>query len=318
LANLHFALSISLFHSGQLDEAISAAKRATEEYQRHNNLGWIKTASFHARLLTVKGRLKTAAAHLDEVVTAAQESRHGEQFRAAMFDIGSCWMILRDPIKARRFFTMGMERKGITAVHREIHFGPLAAAELMAGDLRRAKSIVAEHDALPSFRINIPFREGNWNAAIEMAQVSLDFARRVGNRWEEINALWQLCQLTRVAGDLERAAEYLAQSLHAYDAADLLWEMRNRPEAALLAIEMGRPDEALQHLEVCRTILAQGEDWCGMISPVERAEGILAAVQGDDFAPHFERSIAVSKRYSLRWDEADTLHDWGCRPGQQG
>ena len=46
-------------------------------------------------------------------------------------------------------------------------------------------------------------------------------------------------------------------------------------------------------------------------SPVERAEGILAATQGRDFAAHFEKSIAIFKRYSLPLDEADTLHDWG-------
>jgi hypothetical protein len=48
--------------------------------------------------------------------------------------------------------------------------------------------------------------------------------------------------------------------------------MRSRPEAALLAIEAGRPDEATLHLEICRAIIAQGEDWLGLAGAVERAE----------------------------------------------
>jgi tetratricopeptide (TPR) repeat protein len=95
-----------------------------------------------------------------------------------------------------------------------------------------------------------------------------------------------------------------------YESSDLFWEMRNRPLAVLLAIETGRHEEAIQHLEVCRTIIAQGEDWLGLAGFVARAQGALAAAQGGEFATHFERAVAIFKRYCLPWDEADTLHYW--------
>ncbi len=81
---------------------------------------------------------------------------------------------------------------------------------------------------------------------------------------------------------------------------------------------MGRPEEAVQHLELCRGIIAQGEDWLGMVGLVARAEGMLAATQGLNFATYFENAIATFKRYSLPWEEADTLHDWGIALNRAG
>jgi len=181
----------------------------------------------------------------------------------------------------------------------------------MAGNLTRAKALAAEHRVMPGFRSNIAFREGDWEAAIEMNLPMLDWARRTGHRWDEVDSLATLCALLRITGDFQRAAEFFQQLLRASEPSDLWQEMRIRPSAALLAIEAGRSEEAVQHLEVCRAIVAQGEDWLGMISAVERAEAMLAAAQNRDLTPHFEKSIANLKRYSLPWDEADTPHYWG-------
>jgi len=37
-----------------------------------------------------------------------------------------------------------------------------------------------------------------------------------------------------------------------------------------------------------------------------------------DFAPHFEKSIFILKRYCLPWDEADTLYHWGLALNKAG
>ena len=111
--------------------------------------------------------------------------------------------------------------------------------------------------------------------------------------------------------NFEQAEEYLSQAMRIYDPGDLYFEMRNRPEAALCAIARGRLEEAVQHMKVCRAIIAQGEDWLGRAGLVERAEGVVAAAQSRNFAPHFEKSISILKRYCLPWDEADTLYHWG-------
>ena len=74
---------------------------------------------------------------------------------------------------------------------------------------------------------------------------------------------------------------------------------------------MGRPERAAEHLEICRKIIAAGEDWKGRAGLVDRAEGILAAAEGRPFANHFEKAIAVFKRYSSPSEQAETLVSWG-------
>ncbi len=86
-----------------------------------------------------------------------------------------------------------------------------------------------------------------------------------------------LVWIRRVSGDFRLAAECFQQLVRAYEPTDLSWELRSRPEAALLAIEAGRPEEALPHLEICRAIIEQGEDWLGLAGAVERAEGVVGA-----------------------------------------
>ena len=259
----------------------------------------------------MKGRHRETAALFDEVAGAAYATPDAELFRTVMLDSGWCRMMMHDPIEAKRFLTMGLERKGISVFQSKQHFWFLAVSEVTSGDLGRAKSIVAEHKVPLSAPIVIAIREGNWDAAIKMQQTMLEFAQRTGNRFQELVTLYYFTQVSRFAGDFQRAATYLAQALRVYDEGNFYWQMRIRPEAAMLAVAMGQPDGALQHLQVCRAIVAQGEDWAGWGVTLERAEGMLAAAQGGEYAPHFEKAIAVAKRYCLPFGEADTLHEWG-------
>jgi tetratricopeptide (TPR) repeat protein len=277
LGALSAGLATSFLQSNQIDEAIEASKQATQIWKRASNSAWITSASQWARLLVIKGRHREAAALFDEVAAVAQEATDPELYRTVMWIAGWSRNVMRDPIEAKRFLTMGMERKGLSPQTREFHFEFLAIVELMAGNLTRAKALAAEHRVMPGFRSNIAFREGDWEAAIEMNLPMLDWARRTGHRWDEVDSLATLCALLRITGDFQRAAEFFQQLLRASEPSDLWQEMRIRPSAALLAIEAGRSEEAVQHLEICRAIVAQGEDWLGLISAVERAEAMLAA-----------------------------------------
>jgi len=220
-------------------------------------------------------------------------------------------MIMRDSIGAKRFFTMGAARNGLSPYQRERHFEFLALTELIAGNLAGAKALAAEHRVNPTFRSAIAMREGDWETAVEMHMSMLEWSRRTGHLWDIANSLSILFDVYRVAGDFERATQLFREALRAYEPGVLLFEMNNRPQGALLALEAGRSEEAIEHLRVCRTILAQGEDWAGRVGLVERAEAMLAAAQRRDFTVHFEKAIAIFKRYTLPFDEADTLDYWG-------
>lgn len=311
LGTLYNSMAQSLYQANRIDEAIGAAQQAKQIWMRASDPAWIAAASLCARLLMIKGRHSEAAVLLDEAAVVAQEMTDPELFRSAMFERGWCRMAMRDPIEAKRFFSRGMDKKGVSPLQAERNFEFLANVEFMTGDLVRAKAIAAEHRVQPGFRSSIAYRGGDWEAAIEMNLPMLEWTRRTGHRWDEVHTLWLLVQMLRTTGDFQRATNFLGQTLRAYHPSDVFWEMYVRPLASQLAIAMGRPDEANQHLEVCRAIIAQGEDWLGLAGSVARAEGMLAAVQGRNFAIQFENAIANHQRYSLPFDEADTLYYWG-------
>jgi tetratricopeptide (TPR) repeat protein len=310
---LHQGLAVALFQVIRIDEGILAVKLARQAFENESNSAWVVAASVQAQFLVIKGSHRAAAALFGEVAEVVQGLEDPEHFRSAMWYAGWCRMLLRDPLEAKRFLTVGMERPGLSPHQRARHFEFLALIELLAGDLARAKALAAEHQVNPTFRSMIALREGNWEAAIEMQLAMVEWARRTGHRWNEANALSILFDIIRLTGDLARATEVFRQALRSYEPGILLFEMNNRPQGVQLALEAGRHDEALEHLQRCRAIRAQGEDWLGRTGLAERAEAMMAAAEGRDFAPYFEKSIGYFRRYCLPWDEADTWYDWGVR-----
>ncbi|MGH7779026.1 MAG: ATP-binding protein, partial [Candidatus Binataceae bacterium] len=304
-------LSIALFEALRIDEAIAASDRAMIASERSSDPEWAPRAAFYAQLLMVKGRHREAVGLLDRISGVAKLTANPEVFRSAMWSAGWYRMLMRDPIEARRLFNVGMENPLLSPQQRAAHFEFLALTELLAGDLSRAKALVAENAVTPAFRSRIAQRAGDWEGAKELALEQLEWSRRAGSRWNEEDTLSHLSVLMRLIGDFEQAAELLQKSLRLYHTTDLFWEMRNRPEAALLAIDTGHPEDATRHLEVCREIMAQGEEWLGLAGLVARAEGMLAAAEGRDATHKFENAIAIFRRYGLRFDEADTLYYWG-------
>jgi hypothetical protein len=81
----------------------------------------------------------------------------------------------------------------------------------------------------------------------------------------------------------------------------------------MLYFDTGPPERAAAHGEYCRKILTCQEDWLGRAGPLWRAEAIVTALQDrcDESDRYFEKSIETCKRYSLPWEEAETLHYWG-------
>jgi non-specific serine/threonine protein kinase len=86
-----------------------------------------------------------------------------------------------------------------------------------------------------------------------------------------------------------------------------------RPELALLYADMNRIEKAVPHVVRCREILSEGEDWRGLVGEVVRAEAVVAAVNKkfDDAEQKFEKAFRILRRYSVGWEEAETLYRWG-------
>ena len=74
-----------------------------------------------------------------------------------------------------------------------------------------------------------------------------------------------------------------------------------------------RTHEAQPHLVRCREIIANGEDWRGLVVVVARAEAIVAAAEEkyEDAEAQFAKAFQIFQRYHVPFEEAEALHYWG-------
>ncbi len=248
---------------------------------------------------------------LQEVMQALQEVRDPTLLHVAVWSAGWTNMTMLNPAEARRFFTMAVERKGMPPNLRARALEFLAMTEILSGNSGRAKEIAAAQRINPQFQAAIAMFDGDFESAIERQRAMIEWGRRTGHLWDVAGSVVGLGGATRLAGDPKHALELIDEAIRMYHPTDYWFETGVRPLAATLEIESGRPDRAEVHLQVCREILAQGEDWGARAGIIHRAEGRLAAAQRQPFAQHFENATATFRRYGLPLDEADSLSSWG-------
>src|SRR5215469_12066361 len=149
--------------------------------------------------------------------------------------------------------------------------GYLVLAEVLLGNLCEAKKLATHNSVSPLFRSWITFREGDFEAARELILEQLDYSRKIGNAWNLWASLSNLIEVLTKSGDYEQASASLTEALKLQTPENQYCELRIRPQAALLALEMDRPTEAENDVKICRSILERGEDWLGLTGAVERA-----------------------------------------------
>jgi tetratricopeptide (TPR) repeat protein len=298
----------------ETEQALAAARLGMRVCERLQNQAlWNIAAGTCVYNLLVIGRHAEALPLLDRAWKAALLVRDPEQSRHALWLVGQYYMSMRDPREARQMFRLALETPGVSAFQRawDSHF--LAFIECFIGNLAEAKKLADRHGIMPQIRSQIAFQAGDFEAARQLQLEHLDFARKTGNKWNECNTLSYCTLLLFTLGDYQGADAALAQTFRAYGREHTYWEMRTRPQAALLAVELGQYGKAVEHLEICRGILKAGENWRGLAGFVIRAEAVVQAAIGqlEDALEHFQKAVNNFERYSLPWEVADTFHFWG-------
>jgi len=307
---MHRGLGVAFARQNLIDEALTSTRRAVQIWREAGHLEWVDAGAFVGQLLATKGRLRESEVAHQEILQVSEGISEPVTHHTPLLDIGWTRQMTLDPLEARRFLTMVAEGSP-NLFQREGAFESLVMAELQMGNLARAKELAAVHRIKPSFQSALARADGDFEGAAESHRTMLEWARRTGYLRHVTDSLLGIALSLRLAGDPKQAWENLEQAIRSYQPSDCLMELGCRPLAVSLAIEMGRPERAAEHLEVCRRIIANGEDWKGRAGIVERAEGMLAAAQQSPFAPHFENAMAIFQRYRLPLEEAETLTSWG-------
>ncbi|MCX6024072.1 MAG: hypothetical protein NTZ05_20540 [Chloroflexi bacterium] len=196
----------------------------------------------------------------------------------------------------------------------------------MLGDFETAVRLLQEQEAvtgatrrdLPGaslVRGELALRRGDWDqaqrhmeAVHQQCLVTRDYRPSVTATPSFAEACVQLADVTRAEErllwvlDLSRAGGSVAN------------QVRVLPQLGALYVKTDRLVEAEACLRDVQSILAQGEDWFGLVGDVALAEGLVRAAQDrwPEANAAFRRAIEVDQRYELRWDEAKVYYEWGC------
>jgi tetratricopeptide (TPR) repeat protein len=315
LGMLYWGLAVAYFEALRVDEALSASQKAMDILVRLGDReSWASVTGNHSRFLMVKGRLSEAVRLLDEIGQAAGEFVNPDVFPHMAWSRAWFRLLLRDPREATNLYRLGLKRPGLMPRLRESLVEFLTQSEMFAGNLTEARRLAAGITVNDLFRSRIEFYQGDWKAAEEALEKHLHWVQRIGSTWNELITLSEyVVELRRVTGDYPGAAAALKRAMSLYQPEDLFWEALIRPQGVMLFFDTGQPDKAAEHLELCRKILAGREDWMGLGGALWRADAIGAALQNrsEESDRYFEKSKEICERYSLPWEEAETLHYWG-------
>ena len=321
------AKELSAANSLHRDECIAASQRSMELRERiGGDFWWVLSASMLARHLLFCGRIKEALvlsdrAHdrADQVVPLQGRPREAweglplARLRTAEHR-SDLLLRLWDPSSAQIWIR---EFPGFRVAELPFHSRILAqrlcAALLIAGELGEAASLIATARR-PVLEGMLAFRLGDWDRAEIIWSEGLSRCKKAGARDLASDYLANLAVLHLARGQHPSAESILLQSLAiALDAPQVQLELHTRASLARIHAEMDRDAEARAHLARCHEIASEGEDWRGLKGHVERADAVVEACGGnlEVATKHFNEAVTIFHRYTLPWEEAETLHLWG-------
>ena len=308
------AKSLSAANSLHRAEGAMAAQRGMELSERVGDVAqWAPFAFFFAKYLLFCGRMKESLALLDLARERADQIEPLLRLRAAEH---RSYVLLRlwDPATAQVWIH---EFSGFRVAELPFHSRMLAeqlcAALLIAGELGEAAPLIARARK-PVLEGMLAFRLGDWDRAELVWTEGLSRCKKAGARDPASDYVANLAELHLARGQYPSAESLLLQSLGvALDAPQVQLELHTRASLARIYAEMDRLDEARAHLARCQEILSEGEDWRGLRGHVERADAVVEACGGnlEVATKHFIDAATIFHRYTLPWEEAETLHLWG-------
>jgi predicted ATPase len=291
-------------------EGLAATERGMEITHSESNAGlWASLAGLRAVHLRMFGRISEARSLLATAEKRAFQNSDIEFSEGA----GTFYLLMRYPTESKRLLVMSLNATNTTRADRARRSGYLVHVEVSLGNLAEAKRLVESNSVNSLFRSLIAFREGDFEEARNLILQQLDHSRKIGNKWNQWAAMSNLIEVLRAEDDRQQANTTLAEAVELYTPAQLYCDVRIRPQATLLALDVDRAIEAEKHLQICRLILKGGEDWLGLTGAVERAEAAMAGAYGKitEANQNFGRAIDTFRQYGLVWEIADTLHYWG-------
>jgi tetratricopeptide (TPR) repeat protein len=309
LGHLENGDAIARMYALDIPRGLESAARAMEIGERlGDNLLWATAAVTHGWHTVVTGRLDEGFETVERAFAAADREQHPFVAWMASQTRGQLTWGLGAPDEALAYFerTRRLPYVGQTAHRHEIADG-VGRCHLSRGEIDQARRLLI--DARPAWITHalkplVDLWEGRLDDVMQLADAALATSRRTGNRWDEWGAHHLAARVEIRRGRLDKAIARLDEALPIVVAGGAKYfELWVRPDLVRALAGVGRLDEAREHLELCRAIVGNGEDWRAREGHVALAE---AAVSGEDAAaPLLTRARKIFDRYRLAGDELE-------------
>ena len=306
----YMAISVAAWRSLDVKRGLASCQRGVEMSVRLHlayEIGLFKAICKHLNVHA--GRIAEALAPL-----AVKSSDAALLSRTAGANGETRWR-LWNPADAKPWLAKGLAEPGLANLPliRQDLMAKLATANVMTGSLEEARALVDQVSSTLLHGI-VALYGGDWSEAKSTLESGL--ARAIASGAQERQADLTFCsaRLLRISGENARAIAMLEDLLQTLGDGSLpLVELWLRPECVLCHAQDTNLDGARLHLARCREIIGAGEDWLGLAGAVVRAEAVVAAMEKrlPDAETFFERAIATFTHYSLPWEQAETLLQWG-------
>jgi tetratricopeptide (TPR) repeat protein len=299
---------------GRTAEGLASFQRAMELAENlGNELLSAHAAAQGAECMFSCGHLAEAFALLDkarEVADRTNDPRLGQ--RVAIIG-GRCRQALGDPRDAKSWLLRELSKARAasspttSATLRHL----IAWAHSFMGQLGDARRVWGD---TPNRVLGIlALYEGDWDGADAILAGWLEFSRRGGGGWLP-EAIFDYAFVLRARSLPADALGILLDSptlTQGYTRLPI--ELETRTALVLVYADLGRILQAVPHLNRCREIIGDGEDWRGLVGAVARAEAVVAGAEGkyQDAEAQFEKAVEIFRRYHVPFEEAEALHYWG-------
>jgi tetratricopeptide (TPR) repeat protein len=319
LGHLETGVATALSYGLRVPEGIEAARRAMDIAERlGDDVLWAGAAEACAWHLIVSGSLDEGLRTVQRAFEVADREQRPFLAWMALNIRGQLTWGLASPDEAQEFFERprGLHYIGKTA-YRQQNVDGIGRCHVSRGELADARRLLS--DATPTWITHslqplLDLWEGHWEEVQSLATRVLETSRRTGNRWDEWAAHHLAAKVHYLRDDLQSAGELLERALSiVVHGGSSYFELWVRPDLARVRAEDGNLDDARRHVERCREILSGGENWRGKAGHVALADAVVSAFEGGADAANasFADAVATLRRYRLRGDEADALHQWG-------
>ena len=319
LGHLEAGVATAFTYGLRIPEGIEAGARAMAIGEElGDEVLWATGAESFGWHRIVAGELGEGFAQQEAATAVADRERHSLLAWMGLNIRGQMSWGLGSPDEAEGYFEghMNLPYAGKTDYRHETADG-VGRCFFSRGELAEARRLLP--DARPAWVTHalkplIDLWDGRWDEVGALAASALATSRGNGNRWDEWASHHLAARVEQLRGEGERAAGELRDALAIVAPGGAAYfELWVQIDLVRVEAANGRLEAARQHLERCREIVGNGEDWRGRGGQVELAAAVLAAAEGEIDAADaaFAAALAILERLRLVGDRADALHQWG-------